>query len=66
MEKLSQSQASKKYLENKFGVKAEPLSKKMQASFEEASTNGVYKSSNNRSHLYQLLTVIVFWLLILV
>ena len=61
MKKLSQSQASKKYLENKTGIKSKTLSTEMQEALEEVSkvaneriskNDVVYKSSNSRSHLY--------------
>ena len=68
MKKLSKNQTSKKYLDNKFG-KSKPLSEEMKLKLEEANksanekisrNNSVYKSSNNRSHLYPNLSNSVF------
>lgn len=59
MEKLSCSHSSKKYLEEKYGVKSEPISDSLKSKLEEASesankkikhNNSIYNASNAHAH----------------
>lgn len=59
MQKLSKSQASKSYLDQKSGMKSRPISKKVQRQLEQSAlianeriklNNSVYNQSNSHSH----------------
>lgn len=59
MQKLSKSQASKSYLDQKSGMKSKPISKKAQRQLEQSAlianerirlNNSVYNQSNSHSH----------------